>query len=47
MIELASLSPPVQATVLVSIILLEAVALYVGYGALERAASPLIESIAN
>lgn len=48
MIELAALSPAVQAALLVSIVLLEAVVLYVGYGALERvAAPPLIDRIEN
>ncbi|WP_306060618.1 DUF7512 family protein [Natronococcus wangiae] len=46
MIDLATLSPAVQAGALVGAVLLEAVGLYVGYGALERvAAEPIIESI--
>lgn len=48
MIDLAALSPPVQAGVLVGAVLLEAVVLYVGYGALEQvAATPVIERIKN
>ncbi|EMA42609.1 DUF7512 family protein [Halobiforma nitratireducens] len=48
MIEFASLSPAVQATVLLVVVLVEAVALYAGYGVVERAvAPPLIETIEN
>ncbi len=47
MIEAAALPAPVQATLLVGVILAQAVALYVGYGALERVATPLIETITN
>ena len=46
MIELAALSPTTQAALLVTIILIEAVVLYVGYGAVERfVAPPLMETI--
>ncbi|WP_187433045.1 DUF7512 family protein [Natronococcus pandeyae] len=48
MIDLAALSPPAQAGVLVGAVLLEAVVLYVGYGVLEQvAADPIIERIKN
>ncbi|SEH17920.1 hypothetical protein SAMN04487967_3468 [Natronorubrum sediminis] len=47
MIEAGALSAPVQATLLVGIILVQAVALYAGYGALERVATPLIDTITN
>ena len=48
MIELATLPPSVQATLLVGVVLVEAVVLYVGYGAVERlVAPPLIETIEN
>ncbi|WP_201293980.1 DUF7512 family protein [Natronorubrum halalkaliphilum] len=47
MIESAALSPLVQATILVGVILVQAVALYVGYGALERVATPLIDTITD
>lgn len=48
MIEFATLPPSVQATLLVGVVLVEAVVLYVGYGVLERiAAPPLIETIEN
>ncbi|WP_165875236.1 DUF7512 family protein [Natrarchaeobius chitinivorans] len=40
-----SLSAPVQATLVVGAILVQAVALYVGYGILERVATPLIETM--
>ena len=40
MIEFATLSPPIQALVLVSVVLLEAVVLYAGYGVLERLVGP-------
>lgn len=42
MIEFTALSPAVQAVVLVGIVLLEAVVLYVGYGAVERVATPVV-----
>ncbi len=42
MIEFAALTPAVQALVLVGIVLLEAVVLYVGYGAAERVATPVL-----
>lgn len=45
MIDVAALSAPIQATLLVGVVFLQAVALYVGYGVLERVASPLIEAI--
>lgn len=48
MIDFATLSPVMQASVLVGIVLIEAVVLYVGYGAVERvAATPIIEAIEN
>ncbi|MFC7238464.1 hypothetical protein ACFQS4_09575 [Saliphagus sp. GCM10025317] len=48
MIELASLSEPVQAGVLVGAVLVEAIVLYGGYGLLERVgAPPLIATIEN
>lgn len=45
MIEFAALPELVQATLVVSAILAQAVILYVGYGILERITAPLIESI--
>jgi hypothetical protein len=46
MIELVTLSPPVQAGVLVGAVLFEAIVLYVGYGTLEQvAADPIIDRI--
>ncbi|MBZ6496849.1 DUF7512 family protein [Natrinema longum] len=45
MIDLAAYSPPVQAGALVGAVLLEAFVLYVGYGALEQVAKPLVERI--
>ena len=46
MIEFAALSSPVQALSLVVLVSIEAIAFYVGYGALEeRLAPPLIETI--
>lgn len=47
MIEFATLSGPGQATFVVAVILFQAVALYVGYGVLERVLSPLIQRFAN
>ena len=48
MIDLAALSPPVQAGVLVGAVFVEAIVLYVGYGAFEQvAANPIIERIEN
>ncbi len=47
MIESASFSGPVQATLVVGLVLVQAIALYVGYGALERVATPLIRTITN
>ena len=48
MIDLAALSPPVQAALLVGVVLVEAIVLYVGYGALEQVATaPVIERIRN
>ncbi|GAB7020805.1 hypothetical protein [Halostagnicola sp. A-GB9-2] len=47
MIESAALSAPVQATLLVGVILIQAIALYAGYGALERVATPLIDTITD
>ncbi|WP_207592985.1 DUF7512 family protein [Halomontanus rarus] len=45
MIDLAAYSPAVQAGALVGAVLLEAIVLYVGYGALERVATPVVERI--
>ncbi|WP_265109884.1 DUF7512 family protein [Halosolutus halophilus] len=45
MIDFATLSGPAQAIVLVGAVLVEAIVLYVGYGALEQVAKPLIERI--
>ena len=47
MIESVALPAPVQALLLVGIILVQAVALYAGYGVLERVASPLIKTITD
>ncbi len=48
MIDVASLSPTVQAIVLVGAVLLEAIVLYVGYGAISSALTePLIDAIQN
>ncbi|WP_170972432.1 DUF7512 family protein [Natronorubrum halophilum] len=45
MIDLVAYSSAVQAGALVGAVLLEAIFLYVGYGALERVARPVIEKI--
>ncbi|ELZ09587.1 hypothetical protein NP511_17535 [Natrinema thermotolerans] len=45
MIDLATSSSAVQAGALVGAVLLEAFVLYVGYGALERVATPVVERI--
>ncbi|WP_187291496.1 DUF7512 family protein [Haloterrigena turkmenica] len=45
MIDLAASSSAAQAGALVGAVLLEAIALYVGYGALERVAMPIIERV--
>lgn len=45
MIDLAAYSSAVQAAALVGAVLLEAIVLYVGYGALERVATPIVEKI--
>ncbi len=47
MIESVALPAPVQAAVLVGVILGQAVILYTGYGALGRVATPLIETVTN
>ncbi|MDG5818572.1 hypothetical protein [Natronococcus sp. A-GB7] len=47
MIEFAGLPPLAQATALVGVVFLQAVALYVGYGILERVASPLIDRVTS
>ncbi|MDZ7730561.1 MAG: hypothetical protein U5K37_06100 [Natrialbaceae archaeon] len=48
MIDIATLSPPVQAATLVVAISIEALVLYGGYGLLERVvAPPLLQRIAN
>ena len=45
MIDVVALPAPVQATLLVGVILVQAVILYAGYGVLERVASPIIKTI--
>ncbi|WP_164722079.1 DUF7512 family protein [Haloterrigena salifodinae] len=45
MIDLAASSSAAQAGALVGVILLEAIVLYVGYGALERIAMPVVERV--
>ncbi|EMA35597.1 DUF7512 family protein [Natronobacterium lacisalsi] len=45
MIDLATYSEPVQAGALVGAVLLEAIVLYVGYGALERVATPVVDRL--
>ncbi|ELZ24449.1 hypothetical protein C477_00770 [Haloterrigena salina JCM 13891] len=45
MIDLAASSSTVQAGTLVGAVLLEAFVLYVGYGALERVAMPIVERV--
>jgi hypothetical protein len=45
MIDLTAYSPAVQAGALVVAVLLEAFVLYVGYGALERVATPVLERV--
>ncbi|MFP8890365.1 hypothetical protein ACLI4U_11395 [Natrialbaceae archaeon A-CW2] len=48
MIDVISVPPVVQAALLVVIVLLEAVGLYAGYGALERVVGPsIIETVEN
>ncbi len=47
MIDLAAYSPAVQAGALVGAVLLEAVGLYVGYGAIEQVTQPLVERITH
>lgn len=47
MIELAAYSSAVQGGVLVGAVLLEAIVLYSGYGALERVSTPLVEWITH
>ena len=47
MIEFSAYSPLVQATLLVGVVFFQAVVLYVGYGAVERVATPLIETITD
>lgn len=47
MIDAATLPGPVQATLLVGAVLVQAVALYAGYGVLERVALPLIETVTD
>ena len=48
MIEFAALPAAVEAALVVTLVLGEAVALYVGYGMLEdRMAPPVLEAIAN
>lgn len=42
MIELPSLGPAVEATALVGLVLVEAVALYVAYGTVERVLAPQV-----
>ena len=45
MIEFGTLPAFAQAALLVGIVFCQAVALYVGYGAVERVAAPLVEAI--
>ncbi len=46
MIEVAALPPAMQAALLVGVVLVEAVALYAGYGVVERSvAPPIIEAL--
>ena len=47
MIDLTAYSSAVQASALVGAVLLEAIALYVGYGALERVARPVVDKITH
>ena len=47
MIESVALPAPVQAALLVGVILVQAVALYAGYGVLERVATPLADTITD
>ncbi|SIR76729.1 DUF7512 family protein [Natronorubrum thiooxidans] len=48
MLGLDTLSPTVQATLLVAVVLVEAIVLYAGYGVVERAvAPPVIERLGN
>ena len=42
MIELLSAAPAVQAVAVVAVVLLQAVALYAGYGVLERVVAPSV-----
>ncbi len=45
MIDFATLATPVQAGALVGTVLIEAVVLYAGYGALERVAAPHLAGV--
>ena len=45
MIDLGFLPGPIQGTLVVAAIVVQAVALYVGYGAIERGITPLIELV--
>ncbi|MFP8953712.1 hypothetical protein ACLI4Z_12185 [Natrialbaceae archaeon A-arb3/5] len=47
MIESAALPGPVQATLLVGAVFVQAVILYAGYGVLERIAQPLIKTVTD
>ncbi|GAB3024770.1 DUF7512 family protein [Natronobiforma cellulositropha] len=47
MIEPVALPAPIQAVLLVAVILVQAVVLYAGYGVVERVATPLIEMITD
>ena len=47
MIDVAAYSAPVQAGALVGAVLFEAFVLYVGYGALERVAPPVVERVTH
>ncbi|MFC6719015.1 hypothetical protein ACFQGT_20425 [Natrialbaceae archaeon GCM10025810] len=47
MIDLAAPSQLVEAGTLVGAVLLEAITLYVGFGALERVATPLVDRIVS
>ena len=46
MIDPAFLPAPIRGTLVVAVIVVEAAVLYVGYGAVERVTTPLIEKVA-
>ena len=47
MIDLGFLSALIQGTLVVAVIVVQAVVLYVGYGAIERVVTPLLERVAT